>query len=405
MQTNIQIKKNIDPQSMEENFLLAAQGLADDPMFGVPEDVRRLIAKHGDETKMIVLGTGGFGAYLLSLKEGRPCNVIASVDDFHYHSGALHFDTPIISTDKFVELAKFGDIIAFNTCRRDSTKRFFDQLCRQHSIPHLNFEQTVRAFGLQGQVDYRVDDWGQEIVRNVDRFQHLAKRFSDDYSAQTLFSVLSFHLTCDPEYYHEVERPYTTLYFRSGLLRFSDSEKMVDCGASIGESLTGLIGVTKGQFSRSWMIEPDRINAITLSNILRRYEGTPLGSKISLHRCGVGETDTTVPFKHEGGHGGFIKPSEGEYEPTDMIDVRPIDSIIDDAPTFIKMDIEGSELGAMKGAEKTIKLCKPKMAISAYHRSTDLLDLSDLALSLNPDYKIGLRHHTQDRWDTCLYFY
>ncbi|WP_237653859.1 hypothetical protein [Xanthomonas graminis] len=210
MQNNIQIKMNIDPQSMEENFLLAAQGLTDDPMFGVPEDVRRLIAKHGDDTKMIVLGTGGFGGYLLSLKEGRPCNVIASVDDFHYHSGALHYNTPIISTDKFVEMAKSGDIIAFNTCRRDSTKRFFDQVCRQHGIPHLNFEQTVRAFGLQGRVDYRVDDWGQEIVRNVARFQRLAKRFSDDYSAQTLFSVLNFHLTCDPEYYHEIERPYTT---------------------------------------------------------------------------------------------------------------------------------------------------------------------------------------------------
>ncbi|UKE75059.1 hypothetical protein [Xanthomonas graminis] len=180
MQTDIQIKMNIAPQSMEENFLLAAQGLTDDPMFGVPEDVRRLIAKHGDDTKVIALGTGGFGAHLLNLKEDRHCNVIASVDDFRYHSGALHYDTPIISTDKFVELAKSGDIIAFNTCRYDGPKRFFDQVCRQHSIPHLNFEQTVRGFGLQGRVDYRVDDWGQEIVRNVSRFQRLAKRFSDN---------------------------------------------------------------------------------------------------------------------------------------------------------------------------------------------------------------------------------
>ncbi|MGW8346832.1 FkbM family methyltransferase, partial [Xanthomonas axonopodis pv. khayae] len=88
-----------------------------------------------------------------------------------------------------------------------------------------------------------------------------------------------------------------------------------------------------------------------------------------------------------------------------QVDVFPIDDVIDDAPTFIKMDIEGSELSALKGAQGAISQCKPKMAISAYHRATDLLDLSDFALSLNPDYRIGLRHHTPDRWDTCLYFY
>ncbi|MGN3937953.1 FkbM family methyltransferase [Xanthomonas citri pv. mangiferaeindicae] len=405
MQTGIQFKLDIDPQAMEETFQVAAEGLTSDPMFGIPEDVRHLIAKFGDEVKVIVLGTQGFGSHLLNLKQERHCNVIASVDDFRYHSGALYYGTPIISTDKFIELAKSGDTIALNTCRYDGPKRFFDQVCRQRGIAHINFEQAVRAFGLQGRVDFRVDDWGREIVRNVPRFQRLANRFSDAYSAQTLFSVLNFHLTCDPEYYHEIERPYTTLYFRSGLLQFGSTEKMVDCGASIGESLAGLIGVTKGQFSRSWMIEPDRINIGTLTNVLRRYEGTSLASRISLHGCGVGEVRDRVPFNHEGGHGGFVKPSSEVFEPADIIDIFPIDDVIDDAPTFIKMDIEGSELSALKGAQGAISQCKPKMAISAYHRATDLLDLSDFALSLNPDYRIGLRHHTPDRWDTCLYFY
>ena len=45
------------------------------------------------------------------------------------------------------------------------------------------------------------------------------------------------------------------------------------------------------------------------------------------------------------------------------------------------------------------------MALSAYHRATDLLDLSETALLLNPNYRVGLRHHTEERWDTCLYFY
>ncbi|NMI14341.1 FkbM family methyltransferase, partial [Xanthomonas citri] len=90
MQTGIQFKLDIDPQAMEETFQVAAEGLTSDPMFGIPEDVRHLIAKFGDEVKVIVLGTQGFGSHLLNLKQERHCNVIASVDDFRYHSGALY---------------------------------------------------------------------------------------------------------------------------------------------------------------------------------------------------------------------------------------------------------------------------------------------------------------------------
>ena len=402
---NIERKIAIAPLAAEDTFLAAAQGLNRDPLFGLPAAARDVIARHGSATKVVILGTRGFGSHLLSI-QNRNFDAIASVDDFRCHSGALYYDTPIISTDKFLDLTgRRDDIIAVNTCRYDGPKRFFDQICRSHHVPHVNFEQAVRAFHLQGQVDYRVDDWGLEIIQNVQAYQALAKRFADDYSANTLFAVLNFHLTCEPEYYHEVERPYSTLYFRSGLLQFGRDEKMVDCGASIGESLMGLVGITKGDFQRSWMIEPDRLNIKTLQDVLRRFEGSPFGPKISLHACGVGERQGQVPFNHEGGHGGFVKPAAAPHEPKDLIDVRPIDDIVDAAPTFIKMDIEGSELSALKGARKTIQQYKPKLAISAYHRASDLLDISNYVLGLNPDYRIRLRHHTPDRWDTCFYFY
>lgn len=403
---DIQSKSNVDPQAMGHIFLEAANALALSPMYGVPRDVQDVLVRYGSGTKVIILGTKGFGSHLMSVKGERNCEVIAAVDDFRYDFGELYCGLPIISTEKFLELARQGnDLVAVNTCRYDGPKRFFDNICRAQGIPHLNFEQTVRAFRLQGRVDYRVDDWGPEIIRNISALQALAGRMADDYSVRTLHAVLNFHLTCEPEYYHEVERPYSTLYFRSGLLRFSDAEKMVDCGASIGESLSGLIGITKGRFERSWMIEPDRINQQTLKNVLRRYEGTPLASRITLHGFGVGETSCQVPFNHEGGHGGFVRPTDDTYDVADLIDVRPIDEIIDDVPTFIKMDIEGYELAALKGASNTIRDHTPKLAISAYHRSTDLLELTDYVLALNPDYKVGLRHHTPDRWDTCLYFY
>ena len=55
---------------------------------------------------------------------------------------------------------------------------------------------------------------------------------------------------------------------------------------------------------------------------------------------------------------------------------------------FIKMDIEGAEVPALVGAKGIIKEFKPKMAISVYHKWDDLKVISELLLSIRPDYSL-----------------
>lgn len=71
--------------------------------------------------------------------------------------------------------------------------------------------------------------------------------------------------------------------------------------------------------------------------------------------------------------------------------------------TFIKMDIEGSELEALKGAKETIKQFKPKLAICVYHKKEDLLEIPQYILSLNPGYKLFLRNAASIPTDVVLY--
>jgi len=70
---------------------------------------------------------------------------------------------------------------------------------------------------------------------------------------------------------------------------------------------------------------------------------------------------------------------------------------------FIKMDVEGHELKVLTGARETIKTFKPSMALSAYHRGDDLVELPKLLLKLNPNYEFCLRHCSPGWAETVLY--
>ena len=71
----------------------------------------------------------------------------------------------------------------------------------------------------------------------------------------------------------------------------------------------------------------------------------------------------------------------------------------------MKADIEGMELNFLKGSKKIIQTYKPKMAIAAYHKPEDIFELTDYILSLVPEYKVSIRHHSYSLSETVLYFW
>ena len=63
------------------------------------------------------------------------------------------------------------------------------------------------------------------------------------------------------------------------------------------------------------------------------------------------------------------------------------------------MDIEGSELAAVKGAVKTIKAYKPTLIISLYHKGQDFFEIPPLLKKLVPSYHfrfVNLNYQTPD---------
>ena len=94
---------------------------------------------------------------------------------------------------------------------------------------------------------------------------------------------------------------------------------------------------------------------------------------------------------------------DSEKDATAVLEVVALDDVIDDSVTFIKMDIEGSELKALEGAKGLIKKYKPKLAISVYHKPEDIVELPLYIKTLIPEYKLYLRHYSNFYRETILY--
>ena len=70
---------------------------------------------------------------------------------------------------------------------------------------------------------------------------------------------------------------------------------------------------------------------------------------------------------------------------------------------FIKMDIEGHELPALRGAELTLRRFRPRLAISLYHRWDDYFRIPIYLDELGLGYRFHLENYTISDGETVLY--
>ena len=89
-----------------------------------------------------------------------------------------------------------------------------------------------------------------------------------------------------------------------------------------------------------------------------------------------------------------------------IVDVITMDKFCEERnifPDFIKMDIEGAELSALKGGINTIKKCRPQLAISIYHSSEDFINIPLYLKENLENYKFRLGHYSPRLSETVLY--
>ncbi|MDF2842113.1 MAG: hypothetical protein K0R00_539 [Herbinix sp.] len=177
----------------------------------------------------------------------------------------------------------------------------------------------------------------------------------------------------------------------------NEGEVFIDAGAFDGESSLGFIKWCEENGAKTekiYLFEP-------LHDGIKICERKLEGYNVEFFESGLGKTTTKLYFEKRGSN---LMGSKVSKTGDVVIKIDSIDNILKgQKATFIKMDIEGSEADAIIGAAETIKKYKPKLAISMYHKRRDILELPELVKSLNPEYKLYLRHYSNMKWDFVMY--
>lgn len=170
-------------------------------------------------------------------------------------------------------------------------------------------------------------------------------------------------------------------------------EYFVDVGAFDGYTSNNFL--QRCEQGRAYVFEPNPEQLDTVKGALQAY-----GDRVELFPYALYDENVTLSFDiRESADCSRISEAG-----TTKIQARRMDDVLAGRKvTFVKMDIEGAELSALRGAEQIIREQRPKLGIAIYHRPEDMWEIPSLLLQYNPSYRFYLRHYTMSYYDTVLY--
>lgn len=172
-----------------------------------------------------------------------------------------------------------------------------------------------------------------------------------------------------------------------------DSTKLfIDVGCYDGKDTLKYMQWCENTDAPIWAFEPDTENYCVCKNNLKNF------SNIELFNIGLSDVEENVAVMGEGEMSYLVKTEASGLQ------TRLLDTMVENQSVgFVKMDVEGYEENVLKGACKMICRDHPVMAVSIYHKKSDIWRLPKLLLGYNENYCFYMRHYSASNGDTVLY--
>ena len=222
-------------------------------------------------------------------------------------------------------------------------------------------------------------------------YEWIREKFADQTSVQQFDQLIDFKSSYELDFLNGFQELQHIQYFEPFLNLAPKGEIFADVGSFDGFTSEQFI-TNCPDYAAVHIFEPVPTNMVTVKQRLSSH------SNIHYHDIGLSDQQGKVSFAADGSCS--TSSETGELD----IKIDRLDDLDLGAFSLIKMDIEGAELEALDGAQKTIQQNKPRLAISVYHRPSDIWAIPRKILSIHPDYNIYLRHYTESIYETVMFF-
>lgn len=237
--------------------------------------------------------------------------------------------------------------------------------------------------------------------QNGQSFAELSRLLADDESRRVLQNVIDFKLSGNQDFLFDCQSSDEETWRLA--IDGAGCTDLLDLGAYTGDT-AGLFERLEPRYASITAVEPEERNFRKLCGFA---EGRP---RINCINAGIGDKEETVAFPKGSGRGSGSKKykdvrfttvdalmaglqRDGKYPaPAQQSKPEGADARVQGrGKLLIKMDLEGWEEKAIRGAEKTIKEYRPTLLIAAYHKTEDLLAIPKQVLDIFPGYRVYLR--------------
>jgi FkbM family methyltransferase len=351
----------------------------------------------GDLSSSIVLfGAGSLGRRTLAILRSVGIEPLAfcdnNVDLWGQSIDGLLVTSPEEAANRYGEIAAF--VITIWNGRAEDT-----MASRKRQLAHLGC-RVVSPFGYlywkysSAALPRYCLDLPHRVLLQDGLVRKALDLWADELSTREFLNQVAFRLRLD---FDCVSQSDSNQYFPKGVFQPSPEEVFVDCGAFTGDTIQNFIRARGDGFESIAAFEPDPLNFRSLEQRLAQLP-KQFRDKVRVFPYAAAASNGVVRFAATG-----TDLSATDQGSSSVPCVRLDDALRQFRPTFVKFDIEGSELDALAGAAELIERNLPVLAVSVYHRQSDLWRIPLFLSALSKEYRLFLRPHAREGWDLVCY--
>ena len=375
---------NRDRQRLEQ--LLAQQ--PDELVLRVQDRVWRELEQH--DHSLLLFGTGELGTIALHNLRAIGRTPAAFIDNNPARQGTDLQGVPILSPAE-TKMKFPGSLVVITVYTNAPVRR---QL-RELDMAFITFAELAWCYP-NAFLPRVALDLPHQIFNQANDVRAAFELWNDQSSRAEYLAQLQWRCTLDPNVLPPHSPPDET-YFAPDLFELEEDEVLVDCGAFDGDTGRAFLARRQDSFCRIIALEPDEQSRAGFES-WRATLPVLRAKKIELLPFAAGEKRHRTSFNNDGDVTSALGAGAMQVE------VAPLDELVAGrCPTFIKMDIEGSEPAALRGGREVLRREQPILAICVYHAQEHLWTIPQLIHSLNPDYQLFLRRYSDECWELICY--